>query len=451
MLTARRSLALVLLLAGPADLALAQTWTLLAPASSPSARNRHEMATLPNGRVLLFGGRSGGGASLGDSWLWDGSSSAWTQVNVSPSPSPRAGHGMAFDANRNVTVAFSGWSGNNYLPDTWEFDGSSWANVTPSSSPPGRDWPGMAYDPLTQSVLLTGGHDFNDFIAGIGAFDDMWSFDGVAWTQLTPAVKPPRRAGHRMVYDPNSGKVILLGGSTTGVGLYNDMWAWDGTTWTQLHPATLPPPRNYFSLVWDAGRGRVVLHGGNSSGAALTDTWEWDGVDWTQTGTTGPGRWFNGMAYDPSGDRVIHFGGMSSASPVVDDAETRSYVGPSPDWANLGHDLAGAGGAPKLVGTGALAGGSVVSLNLTNAAPNATANLIVGFTNLSAPFFGGTLVPSPNVIAALPSGPTGSLNLLTTFPAGVAPGFPIHVQYWIVDPTGPQGYTASNALVGVTQ
>ena len=51
----------------------------------------------------------------------------------------------------------------------------------------------------------------------------------------------------------------------------------------------------------------------------------------------------------------------------------------------------------------------------------------------------------------LPTGPAGSLTLGSSFPNGVPPGVPIFLQYWIVDSTGPQGLTASNALTAKTQ
>ncbi len=120
-------------------------------------------------------------------------------------------------------------------------------------------------------------------------------------------------------------------------------------------------------------------------------------------------------------------------------------------WTSLGNDLPGSLGSPVLLGDGALSAGTTVTLSLTNAAPNSTANLIVGASALNAPFFGGTLVPFPNLILAIPTGATGSAVIPAVYPAGIPAGFPVYVQYWIVDPTGPQGYTASNALTATTQ
>ncbi len=120
-------------------------------------------------------------------------------------------------------------------------------------------------------------------------------------------------------------------------------------------------------------------------------------------------------------------------------------------WTDLGNALPGSLGAPDLTGDGALAAGNTVTLTLTNALPNTTAFLVVGAVNLSLPFYGGIIVPYPTLIVALPTGPAGSLTLPSIYPGGVPAGIPIYVQYWIVDASGPEGYTASNAITATTE
>jgi hypothetical protein len=120
-------------------------------------------------------------------------------------------------------------------------------------------------------------------------------------------------------------------------------------------------------------------------------------------------------------------------------------------WTDLGLGLAGAGGGPVLAGAGTLLGGDPVTLALTGAKANSSAALFIGFGLLNAPFKGGTLVPTVNVlITGLPTGPAGTLALSAAWPAGLPSGFSIHFQAWIADATGPQSFTATNGLTAKT-
>lgn len=120
-------------------------------------------------------------------------------------------------------------------------------------------------------------------------------------------------------------------------------------------------------------------------------------------------------------------------------------------WVDLGNALPGTGGAPMLAGTGDLTVGTPVGVSLSNALPNGLVSFVVGGSNLSAPLFGGILVPNPDLILPpLPIGANGTLVLSSTMPAGVPPGIPVLVQGWIPDPMGPQGWAASNAIMALT-
>ncbi|MHC5209227.1 MAG: hypothetical protein ACYTG2_00740 [Planctomycetota bacterium] len=123
---------------------------------------------------------------------------------------------------------------------------------------------------------------------------------------------------------------------------------------------------------------------------------------------------------------------------------------PADPWTDLGFALAGTHGLPSLDGTGTLVGGTPLSLDLTNAVASSTATLFAGLSKLYAPFKGGTLVPSFEImILGLPTG-TGSVSLGGTWPTGLPTGVSITFQFWIVDAAGPAGFSASNAVQGIT-
>jgi hypothetical protein len=118
-------------------------------------------------------------------------------------------------------------------------------------------------------------------------------------------------------------------------------------------------------------------------------------------------------------------------------------------WANFGHALAGSMGTPTLTGSGLLAGGELVKLKLQNVPASVPAALVIGFDTLLAPFKGGVLVPDPSVILALHTGASG-LNLSATWPNGLPSGFDAYFQFWISDPAGPAGFSASNGIRATT-
>ena len=123
-----------------------------------------------------------------------------------------------------------------------------------------------------------------------------------------------------------------------------------------------------------------------------------------------------------------------------------------PIWIDLGFSLPGTYGAPLFVGESTLMGGATISLTLSNALENTTANLVVGFAELNfSPFFGGTLVPDigpPGFFVPLPTDGAGNFQIVETWPTGVPSGFTLYLQYWIDDAAGPFGFSASNAISG---
>lgn len=118
-------------------------------------------------------------------------------------------------------------------------------------------------------------------------------------------------------------------------------------------------------------------------------------------------------------------------------------------WQDLDHGLPGFFGIPVLSGLGCLLPGAPVGIQLSNARPLSTAWLVIGLVNLSAPFKCGTLVPSPDLLAVLGTGP-GTVCLGGEWPSGVPSGVAFYLQFWVLDSVAVCGYAASNALSFVT-
>jgi hypothetical protein len=116
-------------------------------------------------------------------------------------------------------------------------------------------------------------------------------------------------------------------------------------------------------------------------------------------------------------------------------------------WMDVQQGLAGAAGTPELSGTGTLQAGSTATLTLAEAAPLKPVYLFAGPAEFDVPFKGGTLVPAATVLLGpLATDAQGRVVLSGTWPAGVPSGTELWLQDWIVDPSGPAGFAASNGL-----
>ena len=75
-----------------------------------------------------------------------------------------------------------------------------------------------------------------------------------------------------MAYDAVHQRVVLYGGGET--------WEWDGVNWTQATPAQSPSVVSGHDLAYDVARQRVVLFGGNEPADPISR-------DWSQTRGSG--------------------------------------------------------------------------------------------------------------------------------------------------------------------
>lgn len=124
-------------------------------------------------------------------------------------------------------------------------------------------------------------------------------------------------------------------------------------------------------------------------------------------------------------------------------------------WFDLGNDLAGTHGSPKLEGQGLLVPGSKATLTLSNVLAQTKSFAVIGLSELNAPFKGGIMVPFPDLLFIMHTGGTSGSPSTVQFTGQVPLALPddtdLFFQFWVIDPAGPLGYAASNALRGTTQ
>ena len=235
----------------------------------------------------------------------------------------------------------------------------------------------------------------------------------------------------------------------------------------------------YDAFVRDAGTGVVTNLG------SLHSNWGGNATDLSEDGSVIVGYDVNGLAREAwvwtSSDGIISLndrlaaGGLTGIDPqfvcraVSDDGKIivgggydgvggpfgfGGFIASLEDlpWTNLFQGLAGTGGlTPKLLGDGALTAGSPTLLAIEDARANSSAWVVLGFTELGAPFKSGVLVPFPDLyLGPFTTSAFGTLSLATAWPAGLPSGFETWWQEWIQDPVAPKGFSASNGVKSKT-
>lgn len=263
------------------------------------------------GNVVLFGGEGEAGA-FADTWTWDGSS--WTQQNPSVSPPGRVSAAMTYDPGLKLVLMWGGATVQGAgLDDFWAWDGSTWKQLQPSSGPPAdsanghRPAPLLTYDSRRKVDVL-----IRDGTSVASGQPDVWTWNGIAWTQVASAQAPSDFWGNG-AYDPSTGAVWMFGiGSSTGP----QTWSFDGATWTQ-HPENHGPSladqgANLTEVppaVYSAVANGVVLVG--STG----DVFSYDGQGWTAaagSATLNPGYDYT-VAFDSIRAKIVIFGPFSAS------------------------------------------------------------------------------------------------------------------------------------------
>ena len=171
------------------------------------------------------------------------------------------------------------------------------------------------------------------------------------------------------------------------------------------------------------------------------------------------GSWSRRVLEASAGGILALVAGQLDADGDVDIVRWASTAGPSwfenrtvfPVWTAVGEGVAGSVGVPILSGTGTLQAGQSVALDLVAGKPFGTGALVVGLSQLAAPFKGGVLVPSPDLVfAGLPLDGAGAWQLTSSWPPGVPFLTMLWFQSWIADPAAVKGFAASNGLEAVT-
>jgi hypothetical protein len=231
------------------------------PVSTPARRGPWPRALAGIGVVAVIG--AGLGAYLGIRVVQGaGSGSSAGQ------PPARTGGAMAFDTANGTVVLFGGNGKSGSLGDTWVWGGSTWARAHPKASPPALSGAQMTFDPVSHDLVLVGGERLVAVpLAGgtvcsssgssgsgtaigstgsIGSGSTRW----VPPTSVTPA-PAPRSGVHGIPVRPTDCGVSGGGNSAT--------WLWDGNNWSKASGSTPSVSFGGWTLATDPVSGRAVL------------------------------------------------------------------------------------------------------------------------------------------------------------------------------------------------
>ncbi|MBM4063329.1 MAG: hypothetical protein FJ265_19855, partial [Planctomycetes bacterium] len=214
----------------------------------------------------------------------------------------------------------------------WTWDGFAWSFVQRSPHPIVTDL-GFTFDTARGRAVL---------LYAPGAVGQMGhvEWDGVRWHDRVDPSTPPRRANRAQVHDPLRGETLMFGGFPSGSTPTDELWGFDGTAWT-LRSTGGPGPRFNAAMTFDSVRGDVVLVGGQAAtGAFLTDLWRWNGAAWTLVLASNPLTSLAGpIAFDPLRDAVVMVDGFGVTFEFTGSGWVLAASGMSPPVTNLVFDF----------------------------------------------------------------------------------------------------------------
>nr|WP_320162781.1 PQQ-binding-like beta-propeller repeat protein [uncultured Methanoregula sp.] len=250
-----------------------RTWTQQTPSAAWSPRTGHTSVVMPDGSIVLMGGWDINGIDINDVWISTDFGKTWTQQTPSAAWSPRAYHtSVVLPDGGIVLMGGRGDDKKDYRNDVWKStdSGKTWTQQTPSAG-----WLPRAYH--TSVVLPDGGIVLMGGRNGQGGphKNDVWrsTDSGKTWIQQTPSAAWSPRFEHGSVVMPD-GSIVLMGGWDINGTRKNDVWRStdSGKTWTQRNANAEWSPRAYHGSVVMPD-GSIVLIAGYDNNVTKNDVW----------------------------------------------------------------------------------------------------------------------------------------------------------------------------------
>ncbi len=257
----------------------------------PDAREHGAFIVDDNANVALMFGGTGykpQGTPLEDAWTLHLGDSSWTKWTPKGDPIPGAGsRRVAIVPGAGLAYAFGGYTAANDLDDLFKIaygNGDATFTKLTSTGPDTRELHVFAYDAGKQRFVLFGGYG-----SASGVLADTWVMtlagDVPTWKKLTLNPHPTGRYGSFYAMDQVHHRLIVWSGGQTGktndpVNAASDAWSLDLSndvpSWSPIAiTGTAPKGRRNGCFVFDPSGPRMMVFGGTADQA-----------------TTEPGLWF---------------------------------------------------------------------------------------------------------------------------------------------------------------
>ncbi len=229
-------------------------------------------------------------------------------------PDARAHHQLVYHSGKERVYLVGGSTrregGYHYFDDVWSWDGAAWTAA--ESLPFPRSSHRVVYDPQRNSLILFGG-GFADALRAEGI---VWEWRPEGWKAIDGDFRAAA-AEPELCYDRSRNRIVIFGGWDADAAFRGDTWEWTGADLVPVDSVG-PGPRAGHAFLYDPSSRRCLLFGGRGADGYHADTWEWDGRTWNRLDVTGPSpRWFFGAATDLEGERIVIFGGRGPDAPVI--------------------------------------------------------------------------------------------------------------------------------------
>jgi hypothetical protein len=286
------------------------TWSQLTAAAEWVGREGHTSVALPDGSIVLMGGNDGKATTTdnprNDVWRSTDQGATWTLMTATAPWTGRSDHSSMTLPDGSIVLM----GGRNFrlsvrFNDVWRSidQGATWIRMTAAAPWTARDEHTSVVRP-DGSIVLMGGYD------GSTSLNDVWrsTDQGATWTQMTAAAGWTPRSSHTSVTLPD-GSIVLIGGyywDGSGNSL-NDVWRStdQGATWTQITTAA-PWTGRYSHSSVTLPDGSIVLMAGDY---VLYDVWRLE-----TAGSTAqhPTHIYTDLGSYPVALQVYHPGGIGS-------------------------------------------------------------------------------------------------------------------------------------------
>lgn len=152
---------------------ISRTWTDLQPPTNPQTELGGTLLwsslcyDRQHKQFVLFGGGNIQ-SPRGDpgTWTYNPASNEWKQLDLTVQPPQRANSQLVYDPVHQKVVLFGGDQLHQLIADTWTFDLATqkWTQVRPAHSPSPRAGHALAWLPTTKKILLLGGYTYTSAV-----------------------------------------------------------------------------------------------------------------------------------------------------------------------------------------------------------------------------------------------------------------------------------------------